>query len=99
MRAADIVITATPSATALVERDWVRPGTHISAMGADTKGKQELSPALVAASRLFADLVEQSITIGEFKAAFNDGLIAREAITPIGSRPPRLGPAAFRKPK
>jgi alanine dehydrogenase len=84
VRAADIVITATPSATALVEQDWVRPGTHISAMGADTKGKQELSPALVVASRLFADLVEQSITIGEFKAAFNDGLICREAITPIG---------------
>ena len=47
-RNSDILITVTPSQKALVEIGWVRPGTHINAMGADTKGKQELDPALVA---------------------------------------------------
>jgi alanine dehydrogenase len=81
---ADIVITATPSSIPLVEKAWVRPGTHISAMGADTKGKQELTVDLVGNATLYADIVEQSVTIGEFKAAFAAGLIGREAITPIG---------------
>ncbi len=84
VRQADIVITATPSTQPLIEGRWVRPGTHLSAMGADTRGKQELAAELVGQARLFADLVEQSITIGEFKAAFAAGLIGRESITPVG---------------
>lgn len=75
LAAADIVITVTPSQAALVEKDWVRPGTHISAMGADTKGKQELDPALVAAASLFYDELEQVKTIGDFQHAFAQGLI------------------------
>jgi ornithine cyclodeaminase len=76
LAAADIVITVTPSQEALVEKDWVRPGTHISAMGADTKGKQELDPALIASAALFYDELEQVKTIGEFQHAFALGLIA-----------------------
>jgi len=72
---ADILITVTPSQKALVENGWVRPGTHISAMGCDTKGKQELDPQLVAVSALFVDEAQQAITIGEFQHAFASGLI------------------------
>lgn len=78
LAAADIVITVTPSQAALIEKDWVRPGTHISAMGADTKGKQELAPGLVASAALFYDELEQVKTIGEFQHAFAQELI-REA--------------------
>jgi ornithine cyclodeaminase len=73
--AADILITVTPSQSALVEKDWVRPGTHISAMGADTKGKQELDPNLVAAAAVFFDEAAQALTIGECQHAFAAGLI------------------------
>lgn len=72
---ADVLITVTPSQQALVDRAWVRPGTHISAMGCDTKGKQELDPQLVAAGALFVDEAEQAITIGEFQHAYAGGLI------------------------
>lgn len=75
LAAADIVITVTPSQTALIEKSWVKPGTHISAMGADTKGKQELDPGLVAAAALFYDELDQVKTIGEFQHAFVQGLI------------------------
>jgi ornithine cyclodeaminase/alanine dehydrogenase-like protein (mu-crystallin family) len=75
LAAADIVITVTPSQAALIEKEWVRPGTHISAMGADTKGKQELAPALVASSSLFYDELAQAKTIGEFQHAFAEGLV------------------------
>lgn len=72
---ADVVITATPSSQALVDSAWVRPGTHISAMGADTRGKQELDPALVARCALFHDELAQAISIGECQHAFAAGLI------------------------
>ena len=82
---ADIIVTVTAARAALFEAGWVRPGTHVSAMGADGPGKQELDPALVAASSLFADVVRQSVTIGEYEAAHKAGLIDADRITPIGA--------------
>jgi alanine dehydrogenase len=76
----DILITVTPSQKVLVEKSWVRPGTHINAMGADTKGKQELDPALVAGAALFVDELEQAISIGESQHAFRTGLISHQSI-------------------
>lgn len=84
-RAADIIVTVTPSQQALIHADWVRPGTHISAMGADTKGKQELDPALVAASHIFVDEAAQAKTIGECQHAFAAGLIDDSAFTALGA--------------
>ncbi|HSY87829.1 MAG TPA: ornithine cyclodeaminase family protein, partial [Verrucomicrobiae bacterium] len=79
-RQADILITVTPSRTALLRREWIKPGTHISAMGADTAGKQELAPELVAAATLVVDDAEQAITIGECQHAFRLGLITRDRL-------------------
>ena len=76
---ADILITATPSQKALVQRSWVRCGTHINAMGADTRGKQELDPTLVAAAALFVDEVEQAMRIGECQHAYDAGLITEQS--------------------
>lgn len=73
--AADVVITVTPSRQPLIRSGWLRPGTHVSAMGADTKGKQELDPNLVSAAALFVDEIDQARTIGEFQHAFALGLI------------------------
>ena len=81
VRAADILVTVTPATSAIVMKDWVRPGTHISAMGADTVGKQELAPALVATAHLVVDSVEQAITIGECQHAFLQGLLRRQDLT------------------
>lgn len=68
-RAADIIVTATTATEPLFDADWVRPGTHISSMGSDTIGKQELPPKLFPNSRLFCDQAEQSARIGEFQHA------------------------------
>jgi ornithine cyclodeaminase len=85
VRDADIVVTVTPSRSAIVQASWLRPGTHISAMGADSKGKQELDPDIMKTARLFADYPEQSIEIGEFQHAFMAGLIDSAAqIAPLG---------------
>lgn len=85
VRQADIVITVTAARQPLVSRAWVRPGTHISAMGSDALGKQELDVSLVASARLFADLLEQSLTLGEFEAAIKGNHIRRQDIVALGA--------------
>ncbi len=47
VRAADIVVTATPSREPLFHADWVGPGTHVVSMGSDAPGKQELPSELL----------------------------------------------------
>ena len=69
VRAADIVATATTATAPLFKAAWVQPGTHISSMGSDSKGKQELPADVFRDARLFCDLPEQSVRIGEFQHA------------------------------
>ncbi|GAB6112754.1 ornithine cyclodeaminase family protein [Desulfomicrobium salsuginis] len=82
---ADVAVTVTASRGPLFEAAWVHPGTHVSAMGADQPGKQELDTALVAQAALFADVPAQSVSIGEYEAAFKAGLITEDRITSIGA--------------
>lgn len=45
VRPADTIITATGSTRAILDGSWVRPGQHITAVGADDPTKAELDPA------------------------------------------------------
>ncbi|MFK7869633.1 MAG: iminosuccinate reductase BhcD [Roseobacter sp.] len=80
----DVIITITSAFEPLLMKDWIKPGTHIACMGTDTKGKQEVDPALLGAATVFADEIAQSITIGEAQHAVASGVIAEADITPIG---------------
>ena len=85
VRDSDIVVTVTPSRSPLVRDEWIAEGTHISAMGADDHGKNELDPAIVQRALLFAEHPPQSIRIGEFQTAYKDGLIGSdEAVCALG---------------
>jgi alanine dehydrogenase len=64
---ADIIITTTPATSPLVMSAWVRPGTHVSAVGSDGAGKKEIDPELVRRSKFVADKASQSLTIGELQ--------------------------------
>ncbi|PVZ93296.1 ornithine cyclodeaminase family protein [Amnibacterium flavum] len=66
---ADIIATVTTAREPLFDAEWIRPGTHVSAMGADGPGKQELPSGLYASARLFCDVIDQSRSIGEFQHA------------------------------
>ena len=82
---ADAIITITSSPAASLMAAHVAPGTHLACMGTDTKGKQEVEPALVAKARLFTDEVTQSVSIGEAQHAVAAGLVAEGDITPLGA--------------
>jgi alanine dehydrogenase len=74
----DIVVTTTASRTPLVQADWISPGTHINAMGADAAGKQELDSALFAKARVFVDDWAQAQHSGEINVPLAQGLVPRE---------------------
>lgn len=82
---ADVIITITSAFEPLMMKDWIKPGTHIACMGTDTKGKQEVDPAILASATVFADEIAQSITIGEAQHAIASGQLAESDITPIGA--------------
>jgi alanine dehydrogenase len=77
-RAADVLVTVTPAREPLVQAHWIRPGTHISAMGADDVGKQELDISLVARSEIWVDDAHQAASIGELQHAVRAGLVTRD---------------------
>ena len=81
---ADVIITITSSPAASLMSCHVQPGTHLACMGTDTKGKQEVEPALLARATVFADEVAQSVTIGEAQHAVALGLLAEGRIVPLG---------------
>lgn len=82
---ADVIVTITSAFEPLLMKDWIKPGTHLACMGTDTKGKQEVDPALVAAASVFTDEVAQSVTIGEAQHAIANGSLTEQQITPIGA--------------
>lgn len=81
---ADVIISITSAFEPLLLDVHVSGPTHIAAMGTDTRGKQELDPALVARARLFTDEIAQSTSIGEFQHAASQKLISDRDVTAIG---------------
>ncbi|GHC76285.1 ornithine cyclodeaminase [Pseudorhodoferax aquiterrae] len=63
--ASDVVVTATPASGPLFGLDAVRPGTHVNAVGADTRGKRELPEGLLARALLVVDDRTQARALGE----------------------------------
>jgi len=81
---ADVIISITSAFEPLLMDAHVKGPTHIAAMGTDTRGKQELDPALVRRARLFTDEVAQSLSIGEFQHAAAQNMISTSDVTAIG---------------
>ncbi|AAQ60913.1 ornithine cyclodeaminase family protein [Chromobacterium violaceum] len=82
---ANLIVTATPSRGPLLQRGWIRPGTHITALGADGPGKQELDPAIAAdANVVVADSLAQCAAYGELSHAVKAGLLAPSRIVELG---------------
>jgi len=81
VRGSDIVVTATPSKKALVEKDWIEKGMHLNAIGADGPGKQEMDPAIVKlADKVVVDSLSQCKRIGEIQHALSQGVIQDDDI-------------------
>jgi ectoine utilization protein EutC len=70
-----LVVTTTPARTPVLRAEWLHPGLHITAMGSDQHGKNEIDPKALAAADLYvADRVSQTELMGELRSAQEAGL-------------------------
>ena len=77
---ADVLCTTTFSRRPVVRAEWVRPGTHVNAMGADAPGKQEIDPALLKTAAVFVDDWKQAAHSGELNRLLESGEIERRDV-------------------
>ncbi len=75
-RQADIIFTATPAYEPYLKADWVRPGTHLSCIGADLSGKEEVEPELFQTARVFGDDEGQCLSVGECEIPHKKGILS-----------------------
>ena len=80
VRNADIVVTVTPATLPIVRSEWVLEGTHISAMGSDWSGKQELETKLLLRAVLVTDNRTQCLAIGEGNVPHEAGMLGEADI-------------------
>lgn len=77
---ADIITTTTPSRSPIVKNEWISPGTHINAIGADEPGKEELDPAILLRSKVVVDDIKQTTRDGEVNVPISRGIYRKENI-------------------
>jgi alanine dehydrogenase len=82
--AADVVVTVTPGREILFLPRSLRPGQHVSLMGADGPGKAEIAPEELARVRVFCDDWEQASHNGDLVHAVEAGLLGRDDVTQLG---------------
>lgn len=76
----DIIITVTPSRKPIIQKEWVKKGTHFSCIGADMSGKEEIDPTIFEDARVFVDDIQQCINVGEIEIPVAKGILKREDI-------------------
>ncbi len=82
----NLIVTATPSHDPLLRVEQIRGGTHITAMGSDTREKNELEPEILGkADLVVADSIEQCRVRGEIFHALEAGVLADGDAVELGN--------------
>lgn len=82
----DIIITVTPSRTPLIMKEWVKPGTHFSCIGADMEGKEEIDPEIFENAVVYVDDIVHCTKAGEIEIPLKLGKLTEDRISgEIGS--------------
>jgi alanine dehydrogenase len=77
-------VTMTPGHEPLLTAGSLRPGQHVSLMGADGPGKTEITVEELVRTRVFADDWEQASHNGELARAVEAGAITKDDVTQLG---------------
>jgi len=83
--ACDVVTCVTPGDEPVVRASDLRPGMHLSMLGADAAGKAEAEVEAVTQCVLFCDEWEQASHGGELTGAVRAGAISRDEVTELGA--------------
>ncbi|MGY4688372.1 cyclodeaminase [Salibacterium sp. K-3] len=72
----DVVVTTTPAKEPIIQKEWLHPGLHITAMGSDAEEKNEVAPDVLGAVDVLAcDSKAQVFKLGEHHHALEAGII------------------------
>jgi len=84
--AADIVVTVTDSPTPVIQREWLKPGTHVNAVGASRPTAWEIDPRIYADASVFCDRRESlNAEAGDYLQAVANGFVrGLDAIGELG---------------
>ncbi len=81
VRGSDVVVTATMSTSPIVKAEWLSNGAHITAMGSDEPGKQELDTRILRrADKVVVDNLAQCARLGELHHALEDGSLEEDRV-------------------
>lgn len=87
VREAQVVVTTTPTREPWLKPEWLHPGLHITAVGADGEHKQELHAQVFSrVDRIVCDSRAQCVRLGELHHAIATGVLAPDApVTELGA--------------
>lgn len=78
---ADIIVTTTRGRKGpLFQKEWVKPGTHIAAIGSDMPDKQELPVDLFINAKVVCDSKQLCVKNGETHHAVEEGIITLDEV-------------------
>lgn len=80
IREADVLVTATQAREPLVRGAWLRPGQHVTAVGADDSTKCELDAKVLHRARVFVDEVDANLKAGDIHRVISSEEFTREHI-------------------
>ena len=80
VQGSDILITCTPSKQPYIKKEFIKPGTFIAAMGADSPDKQELDESLLKGNKIVTDITVQCVKAGELHHGIEKGLVNFEDV-------------------
>lgn len=80
VRESDVIITATPSRKPMIMKEWVKEGTHLSCVGSDMPGKQEIDGNILVGAKIFVDDLIQAKNVGEIEIPLKEGIISEKDI-------------------
>jgi ornithine cyclodeaminase len=87
VRESQVVVTTTPTREPWFKAEWLHPGLHVTAVGADGEHKQELEARVFArADRIVCDNRTQCARLGELHHALDAGVLRPEStVTELGA--------------
>ena len=100
VRQCDVVVTATTSTEPVLKGEWLSPGTHINAIGANYEYRRELDSAAVSRASVIAsdDLEQVKYEATDLAAPVSEGVMGWDKLTGLGEivagkRPGRTDPS------
>jgi ornithine cyclodeaminase/alanine dehydrogenase-like protein (mu-crystallin family) len=85
VRGADIVVTATNSSQPVVLNEWLSPGAHVNAMGANAAERREIDAEIVLRAALVVtdDIAQAKLEAGEFIDLAKAGRLDWSVVKPL----------------